>query len=65
MTQIFPYIYFNFSFSHVFHPAAGGNQDADSWMLLLSNLISQLPEANHDLPYKVVMIKQFLPYKLL
>lgn len=36
-----------------------------SWMLLLNNLISQLPEANLDLPYKVVTIKEFLPYKLL
>lgn len=53
-------IYFIFSFCHVFHPVAGGNQDVDSWMLLLNNLISQLPEANLDLPYKVVMVKEFL-----
>lgn len=65
MTQIFPCIYLVFSVSHVFHPAAGGNQDVGSWMMLLNSVISQLPEANLDLPSKVVMIKELLPWKML
>lgn len=65
MTQIFPCIYFVFSVSRVFRPAAGGNQDVGSWMLLLDRVISQLPEASFDLPSKVVMIKELLPWKTL
>lgn len=65
MIQIFPCIYFGFSVSHVFHPAAGGSQGVGSWMLLLSRVISQLPEAGLDLPSKVAMIKELLPCKVL
>lgn len=59
-TNLSMYIIY-FSFSPVFHPAAGGNQDVDSQMLLLNNLISQLPEAILDLLYKVVRTKELLP----
>lgn len=65
MTQIFPCIYFVFSVSCVFHPAAGGSQDVGSWMLLLNRVISQLPGASFDLPSMVVMIKELLPWKML
>lgn len=34
-------------------------------MLLLDRVISQLPEASFDLPSKVVMIKELLPWKML
>lgn len=62
MTHLSMYfVYFIFSFRHLFHPADEGNQDVDSWMLLLNNLIAHLPEANLDLPCRVVLIKEFLP----
>jgi len=50
------FIYFIFSFSYVFHP---GCRQLDT--AFAQNLISPLPEANLGLPYKVVVIKEFLP----
>lgn len=64
MTHLSMYfIYFIFSFRYVFHPAAEGHQDVGTWILLLNNLTSHLPEANLDLAYNVIMIKEFLPLK--